>query len=702
MLSNILDRISFWSLFLTVTLLPIFFLPFTSVPADTSKGLLLVLGLVISIIFWAAARFSDGKIILPKSPVLLAGLGIVVAFLGASLFSNAKSVSFFGTMFDIGTFWFMFAAFLLMFVSALVIRDPKKGRMLLLGIMTSSMLALLFQLVRFFAPFDLSFGVVGIVKTANLIGSWNSFGIVASLTAFVSLFVIEFFQVSQKWIKWLLGSFVIFSMFMSAAVNFPLVWELLGIFSLIIFVYKISVSHKQVGNDQENKEDTKKSFPIFSFALVLVCLLFFMSGRFIGSSIPNALQLRDVEVSPSFTTTMMVTKEVLVKSPVFGAGPNRFNEVWSMHKPAVINSSLFWDTPFVSSSGLIPTFFSTTGFVGILAWVLFFIFFVIAGVKFLSNSIRNNLHPEAIIFFLASLYLFIASLFYSTGVTVFLLAFAFCGVFVGLYTSTKEKGSLNLSFLDDPRKSFFSILFLVLIMVVSAGVSFKYIERFASVFYFSNAVRAESIEKAESSIQRAILLYSNDLYLRTYSQVYLAKLNSLVNKGTQLTDEEQAVLQSSFTEAVNGATSATTYNANNYLNFQALGDVYSTVAILGVEDAPAKAIEAYTTASSLNPVNPGLKLAIARVYLADNKTKEAKDFANEAMTLKPDFIEGLILLSQIEKKNGNNSLAISYAEQALSLARTDKGLIDYVNSLKNGATPTPVPEIVETETESQQ
>lgn len=701
MLSNILDRISFWSLFLTVTLLPIFFLPFTSVPVDTSKGLLLVLGLVISIIFWAAARFSDGKIILPKSSVLLAGLGIVIAFLGASLFSSAKSVSFFGTMFDIGTFWFMFAAFLLMFVSALVIRDPKKGRMLLLGIMASSVLALLFQLVRFFAPFDFSFGVLSNIKTANLIGSWNSFGIVASLAAFISLFVIEFFQVSQKWIKWLLGSFVIFSMFMSAAVNFPLVWELLGIFSLIIFVYKISVSHK-VENDQENKEDAKKSFPIFSFALVLVCLLFFMSGRFIGSSIPNAIGLRDVEVSPSFTTTMMVTKEALVKSPVFGAGPNRFNEVWSMHKPSVINSSLFWDTPFVSSSGLIPTFFSTTGFAGILAWILFFIFFVVAGVKFLSNSIRNNLHPEAIIFFLASLYLFIASLFYSTGVTVFLLAFAFCGVFVGLYTATKEKGSMNLSFLDDPRKSFFSILFLVLLMVVSAGVSFKYIERFASVFYFSNAVRAESIEKAESSIQRAILLYSNDLYLRTYSQVYLAKLNSLVNKGTQLTDEEQAVLQASFTEAVNGATSATTYNANNYLNFQALGDVYSTVAVLGVEDAPAKAIEAYTTASSLNPVNPGLKLAIARVYLADNKTKEAKDFANEAMTLKPDFIEGLILLSQIEKKNGNNSLAISYAEQALSLARTDKGLIDYVNSLKNGTTPAPIPEVVETETESQQ
>ena len=94
MLSNILDRISFWALFLVVVLLPIFFLPFTKIPVETSKGFLLVFGLVVSIIFWAAARFSDGKITLPKSKVLLSALAIVLVFLISAIFSGAPKMSF--------------------------------------------------------------------------------------------------------------------------------------------------------------------------------------------------------------------------------------------------------------------------------------------------------------------------------------------------------------------------------------------------------------------------------------------------------------------------------------------------------------------------------------------------------------------------------------------------------------------------------
>src|SRR3990167_3939273 len=81
MLSNILDRISFWSLFAVIVLLPVFFLPFTQIPIETSKGLLLVMGLVVSIIFWIAARFSDGKISVPKSWILVSGFCILLFLL---------------------------------------------------------------------------------------------------------------------------------------------------------------------------------------------------------------------------------------------------------------------------------------------------------------------------------------------------------------------------------------------------------------------------------------------------------------------------------------------------------------------------------------------------------------------------------------------------------------------------------------------
>ena len=57
--------------------------------------------------------------------------------------------------------------------------------------------------------------------------------------------------------KMVLYSLVVLSVVMAVLVNFPLIWEMLGLFALIVFVYKISIySH------HSNEEDRKKNFPL--------------------------------------------------------------------------------------------------------------------------------------------------------------------------------------------------------------------------------------------------------------------------------------------------------------------------------------------------------------------------------------------------------------------------------------------------------
>lgn len=679
MLSNILDRISFWALFVVVVLLPVFFLPFTQIPVETSKGLLLVIGLAVSIIFWIAARFSDGKLSVSKSWLLLSGFGLVVVFLISALFSNSPSVSLFGTMLDSGTFYFIFGAFLLMLVSSVLLKDLKNAKTVFFGVLISSAVLFLFQSLRLFMPEFLSLGVLG-GKTDTILGSWNTFGIFAGFSTIMSLFVLEFFTTS-KLTKWLLSILIVFSIIMSAAVNFPLIWQLLGVFALITFVYKISFSF-----GKKPEEGGKREFPAFSFAVMMVSLLFFMSGQFIGGIIPDSLGLSNIEVRPSLGATMEVATGAIMKNPVLGVGPNKFAEVWAMYKPQVINGTQFWDTSFNSGSGLLPTFAATTGVLGILAWLAFFVLFILTGAKSLFSSIKNNINWEIVVFFVASLYLFVASFFYSSGGVLFLLAFAFTGVFIGLFSSSHSNSEITFSFLDDPRKSFFSILILVVLMIVAAATGFKYVEKLASVSFFGKTLSATTIPVAEDSIMKAISLHQNDLYFRTYAQVYLTKINELVSKGGEsLSDADKAQLQSNFDQAINGAQLAINYDNTNYLNYSSLGSVYNTVGALGVKDAYTKAVEAYVKASELNPLNPGLKLVTARVYLADGKVKEARDYAKEALTLKGDYIEALITMSQIEKGAGNNSLAVEYAEAALSLIPDNKDLAQYVTSLKNGS-----------------
>ncbi|KKS04485.1 MAG: hypothetical protein UU58_C0006G0011 [Candidatus Nomurabacteria bacterium GW2011_GWA2_41_25] len=681
--SNIFDRLSFLSLFLVVVLLPIFCLPFTNIPVETSKGLLLVLGLAVSVVFWAIARFSDGRIVFPRSWLLVSGFGITLVFLLSALFSGTSQVSLFGTMFDIGSFWFILSAFVLMLFSSIIFRTPKRAKIVLLGMILSSAFVLIFQSAHLFMPTILSLGILA-GKTGNVLGSWNALGLFAGFSGLMFLLVIEFFPIS-KMEKVLLEIFILLSILLAASVNFPLVWLLLGISSLIIFVYKVSITFQRNENEEE-----KKPFPMVSFIVVMISLLFFMSAGFVGGFIPNRLQISNTEVSPSFGATMSITKGVLAKDPVFGIGPNRFTEAWSMYKPAAINNTQFWDVSFSSGSGSLPTLTATTGYLGILAWLVFFVLFLAIGVKSVFSSIKNGINWEMMAFFVLSLYLFISSFFYSTGAVIFLLSLAFTGVFIGLAASNSDK-EISMSFLNDHRKSFFSILALILVIIFSIAASFRYIERFASISYFGKAVFASTETAAEDFIGKALSLYSNDLYLRTYSQIYLVKLNTIANKKSELSDTDKADLQASFDQVVNSAQLAAAYDPSNYLNFQLLGSVYQSVGSLGVKDAYSKAVEAYRAASSLNPLNPGLKLAMAGASFVDGKVKEAKDYAKEALSLKQDYIDALITLSQIAKSEGNNSGALSYAQAALSLAPADKNLIQYVDSLKN-STPAPAPD----------
>ena len=686
MRSNIFDQLSFLSLFLIIALLPFFFLPFSNIPIEVSKGLLLVVGLAFCVIFWAIARFLDGKIVFPKSACLLGGGGIVLAFFLSAFFSQASSVSFFGTMFDIGTFWFILAGFLLMSMSAIIFRDPKRAKILLFGAILSGAAVLIFQSARLFIPKVLSLGIL-VEKTDNLLGSWNSFGIFAGFFALMLLLVVEFFPTTRVE-KLILQILITLSVALIAAVNFPFIWGLLGVATLIIFVYKISIT-----SGRNETEEQKTRFPIFSFSIIMTALLFFTVGNFIGGVLPNRLGLSNAEVSPSFGATMLVAKSVLRENPVFGIGPNKFGAAWSKYKPVGINSTAFWNVSFSSGSGLLPTFAATTGYLGILSWLVFFVLLIINGVKSVFSSIKNGVNWETMAFFILSLYLFISCFFYSSGAVIFLLAMALSGVFIGLSASNYQKGEISVLFLNDHRKSFFSILFLILITIFSAAILFKYLERLVSVSYFRKALSAQTVPIAEASINKALNLYVNDLYLRAYTQVYLVKLDSLMTKeATSLLDAEKTELQTDLGQAVNGAKLAAAYNPTNYLNFETLGSVYQVAGSLGVKDAYASAIEEYKKASALNPFNPGLKLIMANIFFNDGKIEEAKDYAGAALFLKPDYFDALIILSQIARKEGNNVDALSYAEGALSLAPTDKDLIKYVDSLKNSTgTPATVP-----------
>lgn len=675
MISKLLDRISFFAIFLVIVLLPLFFLPFLKIPVETSKSLLLVVGVSVSIIFWAVARFFDGKVIIPRSVVLLGGAGVALSFLLSALFSPAMQASLFGVIFDVGTFWFVFASFLLMLITSMVIRNTAQARFIFSGFVVSATILMIFQFVHIFAPAQTSFGVLP-SKIDNVLGSWSALGIFASLLSVVSLFVIEFLSISKR-NKIFISVLLLISLVFTAIVNLSLSWILLGIFALIVFVFKV-VTYSHLKQSPENEA----RFPILPLFVVILAILFFISGGMVRGFLPAKLGISNTEISPSLKTTLVIAKDTITNDPLLGAGPNRFKEMWAMHKPASINTSQFWNADFDFGSGLIPTFVVTTGLLGVAAWLFFFFVFIKAGLSSMFATIKDSSNPESSAFFLASMYLFLASFFYPFGGVMFFLAFAFAGIFVGLSGT-----GLGWSFLGNHKKSIISIVFLVLIILASVISTFKFLERFVSVSYFGKALSAlasapQNIPVAEESIAKAITLNQNDFYLRAYAQIYLTKLATTIVENKTPSEELKSQMQDTLDRAVAGADLASKYNPTNYINFRALGIVYDSLASIGVPDATEKAVESYQKAFELNPKNPGIKIAIARAYLLDGNTKDAKANAEQAINLKPNYIEGLVVLSQIASREGNRAQALSYAQKALDLSPGEKSLIDYVNSLK--------------------
>src|SRR6187551_3697703 len=114
------DRASFITLLVTIALMPLFSLPFLGVANETSKGLLLTGGALLSFLFWIIARCTQDKIIIPRSPVLLLAKIFTLVIVLAALFSESIRTSFWGGAFGMGTASTTILLFLVLFLSTVI------------------------------------------------------------------------------------------------------------------------------------------------------------------------------------------------------------------------------------------------------------------------------------------------------------------------------------------------------------------------------------------------------------------------------------------------------------------------------------------------------------------------------------------------------------------------------------------------------
>lgn len=688
------NKLSFTTLLFTLFACLFFFIPYTPVTLEASKGFLLSVGVTLSLFFWLIGRLGDGRFVIPKDKLILFAMAIPLVFLISSFFSSSLYVSLFGSGFEIGTFGSMLVLFIVFFLSSIYFQSEKRLWYFIGALFLGGLILVVFELLSVLIGFDRILpGFLQGISSGNLVGSWNNFALFLGVIVLLSIFTIELLRtkIIFRILQYLLLSLGILFLII---INVPLVWLLVGLFSVIIFVYSISIQHG--GAKVIEGEENKKRFPFTSLIIIFISFVSLIGSNLVGNFISNYISINNPDVRPSIVTTSQIAWKSIKHNPLFGTGPNTFVIDWALWQPKEITQTVFWNVDFTNGFSLLTTFVVTTGLLGFISLLLFLVIYITRSIQSIRIALSDTLSSYFIMTTLMiSIYSWITIILYNPNIIILMLAFSSSGMLIGILVYKQAIPVKDFSFLNDPRNSFFAILGLVVLMVSAASLTYVYIEKFTSTMYFSKGLNTgstmESLSKSEGMLLKAISLDKNDVYYRSLSQVYLNQIGVLLNDKTISPDILKSNLQQLVNSAQKQAGLAVSQNPKQYLNYVNLGNIYSALVPLSVSNSYESAMVAYNKASLLAPNNPSIPFAKASLEFVNKNNNESRKFIKQALDLKANYVDAIFLLVQIETNEGNISEAIKQAEYGGSMAPNDAtvffrlGLLRYNNSDYTGA-----------------
>ena len=682
------ERVSYISLLVGTFLLPLFFIPSGLVSFEFSKVLMIVLGTLISLAFWSLARIKEGRFEFPSTLLSLSALFVIFIYFLSSIFSGSKINSLIGHGFELGTLGLIIVGFVLMFMTSCIFRTKDKIFYSYIALFISFIVIFLFQASRLLLGADfLSFGIFKDV-TFNMIGKWNDLGVYFGLIAILSVATIELAKLS-KLMRFFLFFVSIASLFFMSLVNFKVVWFVIGLFSLIFFIYSVSLRRRDETAKAENSSGGHKKVSYLVLFFLVISTLFIIDGfrskHVVGDALAGYFNISQFEVRPSFQGTSEVLKASFKENPILGFGPNRFLNSWLLFKPDGVNNTVFWNFDFTYGVGIIPTFITTTGILGMISWIAFFGLFLYMGFKYIFIKINNPFSRYLVVSsFLAGLYLWIINVFYVPNAAIFFLAFFFTGLFIGALVNENLISIRSFTYLGNPRRSLISMPLLVLVVISSITGSYIYFQKFFSNVYFQKSLNslnvAGNLDEAERFAAKAVSFSKNDSYYRLLSDIYLVRLSSLSSQKNIPSETLNSQFQSVFQNAVKNSKDAIDYDNTNYQNYLAAGRVYESV--IPIEGAYNLALENYGKALTLNPKSPLINLMLARLEVSNKNNAKAREYIMKSLQLKNNYTDAVFLLAQIEIAEGNIKDAIKLVEAGSTLTFDNPVVVLQLGNIK--------------------
>lgn len=670
-MANRLRSVAHTLIILTLGLLPLLFIPSAYMPFSGGKTLIVLGMLGIATFFLVLAMLREGALALHLSWPIVGMWGVAAATFTSALLSGDVRDAVFGDGLESYTALFMVMMALVMTISLSFLHSQRSVIRLYAVILCGAFLLSLFHLSRLiFGPETFSFGFFS-AATASPIGSWNGLAIFYGLVVVLVLMALQQLPLSRS------GRFItlgvgLLALLMLAVINFSPAWWVLGIVSGVATLYHLA---RNVWNPRSTRsflgEDSFDSV-LASIAVLLCSAVFIFAGTAIGSVVTDRLGVSYLEVRPSLESTLDITQAVYSEDALLGAGPNRFVDVWRIHKDPAINQTIFWNTPFDSAYSYLTTSLIGTGILGAVAWLIFVGGLLWAGCRFLLHAPTTDRfwYFIGLSSLVASLYFLVMLVVYVPPPAILLLFALTVGLFVAASAKLMPRRRLLIS---AEKSRVGGIALIVIAVAIVSGVGYgTYLggSQVLAVYGFNKAigtvVEGDSVDTLDTKMIKAFGIAENDVFAAQIAFYRLSQMRSILTVA-EPAEAEQQQFQAAASRGIEAAQTAITLDPTNPLNHQLLGQIYAVLAVVGVEGAAERAQESFTSARTYDPHNPALYLLEADLALGRQDTAAARAAAEAAVRLKNNYTEALFFLAQLDINAGDLEQAIAIVADVVQL-----------------------------------
>ncbi|MBU0649847.1 hypothetical protein KJ605_02960 [Patescibacteria group bacterium] len=634
-----IEKLIFGLILGLVFLVPVFFLTVTNEFFEFNKLYLFVVATGLLALLWCVKMLVEKKVYLAKSPLDLPLLLILTAFILSTVTSLDKTASLFGSY---GRWFPSLLGFVTLYVfyylASTSIDSAKKIRLVLYTLAGSSTIPALLGLFNY-AGLVLPFMNLLNQRGFLLTGTSSSLSVVAMAgTVLCGLLAVN------------IGSTLKKLLFIAAfLVNFIATAVFGGVLFLMVAVVIVALGLMLLPTDV-TAANKRYLFPMVGVIAAFAVLYFIVPQT---RSVLQADYPKDVALS--LDESWIISSTAIRDFPILGSGVSTFYLDYPRYRTLEQNYTPTWNINFDKPTNEFFNIISTMGIFGLAA----FGFLVAAVIKVLIRSTKVNdaykglsgVIAAGVLTALTALLLTYAS-FQTMFILFILLALTTAEAVVNNNKSWAKLSNISLESRTDKHEGALieahmiykkEILQYIVALPVAALAAFGMYQgyrQYAAELFMRRAILAAAAQNAYSSYDyqvKAIVINPNrSQYHRLYANTNLSLAQSLSTKSS-LTDQEKVSAQNMLAQALRNIKFATeNLNPLDSLNWLTRAQIYRFL-IPAATDADQFAIQAYNTAISLNPTNPGLRVELGSIYYGKEDYLTAGNLFKQAVNLKNDY-----------------------------------------------------------------